>query len=242
MEHQILIRGLHMEQTRIKVAILDNSQDSDVYTPVEHWKAFLPVPWQAYKATEGQFPSKNDGITHVILTGSEASIMERDPWVDEEVAFIQDAAASKIPMLGSCYGHQLLALALLGPAHIKRCEVPEMGWLSISVSQHDPMLGTDKAFFAFTLHFDDVSNMDEEFMILGVTKQCPIHIMKHHTLPIWGIQSHPEIDISAGKQLLMNMLTADPARKDLYQNALRMIPRDSGKIGPFVRQYLQAGS
>lgn len=231
-----------MENTKIKVAILDNSIDPDVYTPVEHWKSFLAVPWQKFRAAEGQFPTPSDGITHAILTGSEASIMEREPWVDEEVAFIQKAAAAGMPLLGSCYGHQLLALALLGPSHVKRCRVSEMGWLSINILKKNLMFGAEGAVFAFTLHYDEVSNVGEEFMILGSTDLCPIHIMQHRRFPIWGIQSHPEIDISAGKQLFRNLVSADPERKGLYQKAMRTFPRDSGKIGSIVEQFLKARS
>jgi len=229
-----------MEQKSIKVAILDNSIDPDVYKPVEHWSAFLPVAWQAFRATEGQFPSLNAGFTHVILTGSEASIVEREPWVEEEVAFVQDVAAVGLPLLGSCYGHQLLALALLGPAHVRRCAEPEMGWLSIRVTEGNSILGADEGFFAFTLHYDEVVDVNKEYKTLAATTRCVIHAMQHHTLPIWGIQSHPEIDISAGKQLFRNLVSADPARKHLYEAALHTIPKDSGRIGFVVQKFLQA--
>lgn len=230
-----------MEQKSIKVAILDNSIDPEVYKPVEHWSAFLQVAWQAYRATEGQFPSIADGFTHVILTGSEASIMEREPWVDEEVVFIQEVAAAGLPVLGSCYGHQLLALALLGPSHVRRCTAPEMGWLFIRIAETCSLLGEGEGFYAFTLHYDEVVDVNESFQISASTPECAIHAMQHRSLPIWGIQSHPEIDIPAGKQLFQNLVTADPARRHLYEAALSTVPHDSGRIESVVHQFLKAG-
>jgi hypothetical protein len=69
----------------IKVAVLDNSLDPDVYKPVLHWSRWLTEGWTAFRAPEGRFPRLSDGYTHLILTGSEASIFEREDWVDAEV-------------------------------------------------------------------------------------------------------------------------------------------------------------
>lgn len=226
----------------MKVAILDNSIDSDVYTPIAHWRSFLPVPWHAFPATKGEFPEPRDGFTHIILTGSEASIMEREGWVDEEVAFVQTASAEGIPILGSCYGHQLLSLALLGPEHVRRCAVPELGWLPINTVQKSSILPHEEAFYSFTLHFDEACDVTPDFIILAATERCPVHVMQHKNLPIWGIQAHPEIDIPSAVQLLQNFKRSDPARKELYHDALQMASMDSGTISHIVQRFLQAPS
>jgi hypothetical protein len=62
----------------IKVAILDNSLDPDVYKPVLHWSRWLTEAWIAFRAPEGRFPRLGDRFTHLILTGSEASIGVED--------------------------------------------------------------------------------------------------------------------------------------------------------------------
>ena len=66
-----------------RLAIIDNSIDPGVYRPVEHWSRHLTVPWDAFVARDGRFPDPA-AYSHFILTGSEASILERDPWVDVE--------------------------------------------------------------------------------------------------------------------------------------------------------------
>ena len=77
----------------MKVAIVDNSIDSSIYNPIIHWKSYLKVEWEAFKAIKSHFPDLKKGYTHLILTGSEASILEREKWVNEEVELIQEAAA-----------------------------------------------------------------------------------------------------------------------------------------------------
>jgi len=108
-----------------KVAIINNAIYPDVYKPVEHWSRHLEsVKWEAFYALEERFPRPED-FSHIILTGSEASILERAPWVEREADFVRDAFRRNLAILGSCYGHQLLALALAGSDRVGRCREPK---------------------------------------------------------------------------------------------------------------------
>lgn len=73
---------------RIKLAIIDNSINSEIYNPLIHWKNYLNVEWTSFKARESQFPRFKDGYIHFLLTGSEASILERESWVYEEIEVV----------------------------------------------------------------------------------------------------------------------------------------------------------
>ena len=86
----------------VKVALIDNSMDPEIYRPVEHWSPFLNCPWEAFTARDHKFPGWDDGFTHVILTGSEASILEMAPWALEEAEVIREALDRGLAVLGSC--------------------------------------------------------------------------------------------------------------------------------------------
>ena len=139
-----------------RIAIIDNAVDPDVYRPVRHWSRWLDGGWVAFEAREGKLPSLEDGFSHILLTGSEASILERPPWAEAEVLLVRDALARGLRILGSCYGHQLLALAIGGPRYVRRCREPEIGWIPIRIAGNDPLLGPARTAHAFTLHFDEV--------------------------------------------------------------------------------------
>ena len=230
-----------MKRENVRVAIIDNSIDPTVYKPIDHWRTFLGVPWEAFRAVESRFPGLDRGYTHLILTGSEASIMERESWVYEEVEVVQKALERGIPILGSCYGHQLLALALRGPAHVRRCPQPEVGWIPIKIQMKNSLLGDEEEAYTFSIHFDEVIGLDDDFLVLATTPACLVQAFELRTRPVWGIQFHPEINISAARELLENLIRLELKTSLLFEEALRKRPRDSGLIRRIVRHFLASG-
>lgn len=227
-----------MKRENVRVAIIDNSIDPTVYRPIDHWRTFLSVPWEAFRAVEKSFPDLDQEYTHLILTGSEASIIEREDWVYEEVEFVQEALERGIPILGSCYGHQLLVLALRNPAHIRRCPQPEVGWIPIRIRKKNSLLGDEGEAFTFSIHFDEVIGLDDDFLVLASTPACRVQAFELRTKPAWGIQFHPEINIFAAKELLENLIRLELKTSPLFEEALRARPRDSGLIRRIVRHFL----
>lgn len=222
----------------LRVAIVDNSIAPSVYTPVKHWAAFLQVPFVSFRAPEGRLPDLEKDFTHLILTGSEASIVDREDWVNSEVEFVRDALSRGFPTLGSCYGHQLLALALCGPAHVRRCSRPEIGWHPIAIREKSGLLGEEGVAYAFSSHFDEVVDLDERFRVLASTPDCPVQAFELNGRPVWGIQFHPEIDIPAARQYLKNLIDLSLKTSGLFAEALRMRAQDSGLIRQIVRHFL----
>jgi GMP synthase-like glutamine amidotransferase len=233
---------LPMNGPNIRVAIIDNSIAPAVYKPVEHWASFLGVPFVSYRAPEGRLPEPSEKYTHVILTGSEGSILEREPWVGAEVDFVREAFDRGTPILGSCYGHQLLALALRGPQKIRRARRPEIGWFPIDVRSPNRLLGGEGTIYAFSSHFDEVIDLDGEFRVLASTPDCEIQAFEIEGRPVWGIQFHPEISIPAGREYLRNLVALGLRTSPLFEEALAMSARDSGAIRGIIRHFLDGGA
>jgi GMP synthase-like glutamine amidotransferase len=222
----------------IKVAVLDNSLDPDVYKPVLHWSRWLTERWTAFRASEGRFPRLTDGYTHLILTGSEASILKREGWVNAEIDLVRVALTMGVPILGSCYGHQLLALAIGGPAYVRRCEEPEIGWLPLRILEDTPLLGAAGTAYAFTLHFDEVIDPGGLFKVLAETSRCRIQAFQYGEKPAWGIQAHPEIGMEDGRDLLEAEFERAYKGAEMIERALRSVPRDTELIHSIVPAFL----
>jgi GMP synthase-like glutamine amidotransferase len=96
--------------SRPNLLILDDALDHQIYQPVEHWKLALGFDPDHIHVPSGEPLPVAGAHTHVILTGSEASILNRASWVDDEIRWVQEAIKQEVRMLGSCWGHQLIAL------------------------------------------------------------------------------------------------------------------------------------
>ncbi len=224
-----------------KLALIDNSIDSSIYTPEEHWKPCLTIECHSFKATQNQFPDLSKGrYTHVLLTGSEASILEREEWVDAEVEVVHKAIEEGIPILGSCYGHQLLAFALFGPSSVRRSTHPEVGWISIQTKECSELLGESRQAYSFSIHFDEVVSDNENFHILAYSEHCQVQAFQWKSKPVWGIQIHPEIDVPHARALLKNLISLKLKTTPIYEEALKSTPRDSGLIKHIVQGFLSS--
>ncbi len=224
-----------------KLALIDNSIDSSIYTPEDHWKPYLTIEWDSFKATHNQFPDLSKGrYSHVLLTGSEASILEREEWVDAEVEVVHQAIEEGIPILGSCYGHQLLAFALSGPSSVRRSTHPEVGWISIQTKECSELLGESSQAYSFSIHFDEVVSDNENFHILAYSEHCQVQAFQWKSKPVWGIQIHPEIDVPHARALLKNLISLKLKTTPIYEEALKSTPRDSGLIKHIVQDFLSS--
>jgi len=224
---------------KVKAAILDNSINSSVYNPIEHWSVYLDVGWDSFRATKSHFPDLKKGYTHLILTGSEASILERERWVYEEVEIVKEAMKRGLSILGSCYGHQLLAFALVGSSQVRRCIQPEVGWIPVQIEMKNELLGEKRSFYSFSVHFDEVVNLNDDFLILASSKDCPIQAFQLKNKPIWGLQIHPEIDATNAQKLLKKLISMNDMSSSMFEKVLKSEPRDSGFIHKIVKNFFK---
>ena len=228
-----------MDKKDTKVAIIDNSIDPSVYQPVRHWTSFLDVPWREFSAKQMCLPNLNEDFTHLILTGSEASILNREEWVEREVELALDAADRGLSVLGSCYGHQLLAIALAGSQHVRRCASHEIGWFPIKITEESSLLGKKRIIYAFSSHFDEVFNLGESFTVLSKSEKCEIQAFQWKEKPVWGLQYHPEIAVPEAIQFIQSCAAKSERRSSFYKDAVDLTPKDSGSIQNIISKFFE---
>jgi GMP synthase-like glutamine amidotransferase len=222
-----------------KLAILDNSLWPEIYKPVEHWTSFIKMPYQAFRAVEGYLPDLDEGYTHLIITGSEASIINPDPWLLPEVELVQEAVERGLTIVGSCYGHQLLALALAGRNSIRRAAAPEIGWIEVEILKNDELLGPKQKLYVFSSHYDEVFNLDENyFEIIARSEKCPVQAFRLKGKKVWGIQAHPEINPAQARLLLTGMVQNNFSEIDIIKRALDSPVIDSNWINLISQNFV----
>jgi len=223
-----------------RVLIIDGSIYPDIYRPADHWRALLgEVPSGSTHLPSGEPVPDLAGYSHIILTGSESSIFADDPWFEVESKVILDAFEEEKAILGSCFGHQMLARTLSGREYVALSPTPELGWTSVEVVEKDELFdGQKNPFFVFVSHFDEVRNPPAPWKILARSERCAVHAMRYGDRPIWGVQSHPEITPEDGRVLLEGFIEKTPDKAHLIRPALTQTPRDDRLAAEIVRRFL----
>ncbi len=224
---------------RPRIAIVDNAVDHRLYRPVEHWTAALGGG-DPFRAIEGRLPDLARGYTHIVLTGSEASILEREGWAEREADLVRDAVAAGLVVLGSCWGHQMIAYALAGPQAVGRAARREIGWVSVPVLEENPVLGAPGEFWTFTCHRDEVRAARPEIRVLAATPSCPVQAFAWSDRPVWGIQPHPEIGPEEGARFVRDLAARGDITAAERDTALAAGIRDSGGIRGIAAAFLAA--
>jgi GMP synthase-like glutamine amidotransferase len=221
----------------MQLLLLDNAIDHQIYRPLEHWRQLAGfAPDHVYVPAGDPLPPPG-AHSHVIVSGSEDTITARRPWAEAELAWLQRAVAAGAHVLGSCWGHQLIAAALGGPGCVRRSSTPEFGWEHVSVADDGGLL--PPAFDAFVSHFDEVvAGSHPELVVLASSPGCAVQALRWRDLPVWGIQAHPEIDPEAGRGFLTVGIESWPAHAETFRRALSAPVRDTGHGRAILRRFL----
>ncbi|WP_116134802.1 type 1 glutamine amidotransferase [Tropicimonas sp. IMCC34043] len=150
-----------------------------------------------YWAYDMQFPENLDGYDGIFLSGSPHGAYEDIPFIDREHDLIREAAEREIPMLGICFGSQILASALCGRDQVFRRSFCEIGYKDLAVTDAcatDPLAAEWKDTVSmFVWHNDEVRAEHPDMVILASSDLCPNQVWRYAKAPAWGIQGHPEV-------------------------------------------------
>ncbi|MBW2276151.1 MAG: type 1 glutamine amidotransferase [Deltaproteobacteria bacterium] len=223
-----------------RVLILDGCIYPEFYHPVREWRSLLEdVPSDSVHLPSGEPVPDIEPYSHVIVGGSEASIAVPELWFEAEVTAIRRACELGKPILGSCFGHQALAMALTGEQHVGPSPTPELGWVPVRVTASDELFdGLPNPLWVFVSHFDEVRDPPPPWRVLARSDGCAVQAMRYGDRPIWGIQAHPEITPDDGRELLEGFLVKAPDRAELIHTALAQTPRDDGLALALTRRFL----
>ncbi len=137
----------------------------------------------------------------LILSGGPASVYAGDaPKCDPGILDMG------IPVLGICYGMQLVCESLGGK--VASSPAREFGRSRCCVAAEDPLFaGVPSETDVWMSHADQVSSVSDEFMALATTDTCPFAAVKHQRLPVYGLQFHPEVTHTTnGATMLANFV------------------------------------
>jgi len=144
-------------------------------------------------------------------------------------------------VLGSCFGHQMLARALSGEACVGASATPEIDWIGVELLAPDPILtGFPDPCHCFASHFDEVVDPPSPWRVLARSEGCAVQVMRYGERPVWGIQAHPEIDPDEARALTEAFIERMPEKAHLMRPVLTKEPRDDDVAALLMRNFLGA--
>ena len=152
-----------------------------------------------YTYTIDQIKAKNP--TGIILSGGPASVYEDNaPSVNKEIFEIG------VPVLGICYGGQLIAQTFGGK--VTKADNREYGRIKLQTAENTGLFkDIPQDSLVWMSHTDYIEQKPEGFKITAYSDTCPICAMQNDEKQIYAVQFHPEVEHSEkGKEIIQNFL------------------------------------
>lgn len=149
----------------------------------------------------------------IVFSGGPASVFSKSsPTIDSKIYEIG------IPILGICYGQQLIAYQLKGD--VKEGKIKEFGPAKLEKQKDSPLFdGLSDEFAVWMNHGDEVKKAPDGFKVLGKTKTIEVAAIADEKRKIYALQFHPEVvHTQFGEQILSNFLKicgVEPVRQEL---------------------------
>lgn len=152
---------------------------------------------EEYRAPRGEFPSGVDAAA-VFVGPSKSGAYDDEAWIDREHEVLQRYGAAGVPMLGICFGAQILASALVGREQVFRRGNRETGFGEVTftaAAAADPIAGAyPQRVRTFHWHGDEVRATHPDIVVLATSAECANQLWRWRHGPVWGVQVHAEMD------------------------------------------------
>lgn len=190
-----------------------------------------------YDLTAGRFPTSVEECDGWVTTGSRRSVYEEEAWIDRFGELVRDVARSDRPLVGVCFGHQMIAHALGGKVTraeegwgvgIKTVEVPDPpGWLGRS------------RYRILNSHADQIIDPPPAARVVGSNDHCPVSLMTLGETVV-GIQGHPEFPVEYCEALI-RARRGSLIPEDVADAALESLstPPDTRALGAALAHFLR---
>ena len=150
------------------------------------------LTFETFSVLEGNYPEDLEKFDGFLITGSRFSAYDDEPWIDRLKQFVVTLYEQGKPLIGICFGHQLIATALGGETR-----KATQGWgvgVSTSTLYEKPdwiSKPNSNTFNLLVSHQDQVMTLPPDAKLLAGSDFCPIG-MYQISNKVLGFQGHPE--------------------------------------------------
>lgn len=145
-----------------------------------------------------------DRISGIVISGSLSNVTQHEPWMEDEAAWVREAVNAEVPLLGICFGHQMLAYALGGQV-ADNAHGPEMGTVIVHLTKRAQddflFMGMPSPLAVQASHGQSVTRLPAGAILLAGNEHDGNHAFRVGECA-WGLQFHPEYDAGLTRLLI----------------------------------------
>jgi len=149
--------------------------------------------FEGFRVVKGEFPSAIDAADGWLITGSKYGTYEDRDWIASLEDFVRQVYDQNIPLVGICFGHQIMAQALGG-----KVEKFSGGW-SVG-KQHYQLDGVEGGIDLMAWHQDQVTELPPDAQVIGSSDFCRYAALSYGNKAV-SVQPHPEFNAGFIKDL-----------------------------------------
>jgi GMP synthase-like glutamine amidotransferase len=193
--------------------------------------------FKAYDIQKGDYP-KPGSFDALVVTGSPAGAYDPEPWIKPLEEFLR--ANDNVPMVGICFGHQIMAQAFGGKV-VKSEKGFAVGLHTYQVASHENWMDDVDAFSIPASHQDQVVELPPESHVAACSAFTPIAAIAYDGRPAISFQGHPEFDATFATALIEQRKGAriDHHRAQAGIESLKQ-GNDRQQVGRWIVNFLEA--
>jgi len=196
--------------------------------------------FEVFDVREGEFPQGISGCDAWVISGSKFNAYDREPWMLQLRDMIKEIHTAKLPLVGICFGHQIIASTF--GAQLNKFEG---GW-GLGLHEYSVKPGFDfvpkdvTSFRLNAIHQDQVLTKPDNAEVFASSEFCPFAGLVYGDL-IFTVQAHPEFNGQFEKELLeLRSGTSFPV--DITQEGLdslnQGVSANQSDVGSWIATFL----
>ena len=189
-------------------------------------RAGRDLDYVSYCPLRGEMPASVHDCDGWLITGSRHGVYEQLEWMAPLQAFIREVAAAGLPMIGVCFGHQIMAAAMGGKV-VKSDLGWKVGLRSYQVDRtFDWMAAPPDSVAIHAWHQDQVVELPPTAEVFLSAEDCPFAGLNYGDSMI-SVQAHPEIEADY-EAALLEMFAGKLLPDDIARAGLDSLRGDDG--------------
>lgn len=163
------------------------------------------LDFQDWAVVDGDIPPDPQACDAWLITGSRFGVYDAEPWIKPLKDFLREVRAAGVPLIGICFGHQIMAEAFGG-----RAAKSDNGW-GAGVQRYSTWLrpawmdGAAPVFDLYAMHQDQVIALPDDATVLAGSEFCPMALVAYGDVEApeaISIQPHPEFSDEFARTLI----------------------------------------